>query len=253
MKVALYLLWVLSEDVDSAKGVVVVAFVSRDFRTIDPNAPSAFRRTQFGFAVRFSAIHLCIGNNNPIFDMTAAAAMKFMVKARLRCRVHKGSAIECLYAVKQFGVPVESIPITYAGVVKNKQHLQWLAGRRIIEESHLSSGPIILATIVDCPRANDVLFRVGERGTHEGNIKFRALIEARWKLYRSISNREAKDAIVREIADAVSEMEGRFLAWDSRGWWTEMTDPLAVKKQVGSFIRDYSKRMTAKKSKSNAG
>ncbi len=234
-------------------GTVLISFLNRDFRTVGRTFPAEVRRLTAGLPVRVSALHLCIGENDPILEMAAAAALLAFQAARIRARVHKGSTIECQYALATFGVPSESLPITYSGAVKNKYHVQWIGARRIIEQSYYTSGPIIHEAIVDCPRANDVLFRVGERGTHRGNIRFRELMEQRWEQYRSTSSRHGKDVIVWEIVEAARGMHGRFLSWDTRGWWTEMTDPSTIKKHVVSFIRDYNKRLSAKRYRPKGG
>ena len=59
---------------------------------------------------------------------------------------------------------------------------------------------------------NDVLLGRGSGpNDHEGNIKFRDMINHRKQEYRSTSNRQSKALIAKEVAGQVYEKGGRFL------------------------------------------
>jgi hypothetical protein len=62
------------------------------------------------------------------------------------------------------------------------------------------------------PNPNDVLFGRGkEVNNHEGNVRFRMFAQERLIEYSSCKNKRTKDAIARQIVEAVDGLGGRFL------------------------------------------
>ena len=193
---------------------------------------------------------MCLPRNDPVLTSSTAAIMMILGgDHRIRTRIHQGNVTDCQYKLMSFGIPVSDIPLTYTGEIKSKPITNWINSRKAIEACMGESGTVGGSFEgIDCPRLADVIFKVGERGTHPGNIRFRELLEGgqRMDRYKSTSNRTEKDEIVWEISQGIHSTGGRFLAWDQRGFFVVIQDQAVLKKQIASFIRDFNKRRAAK-------
>jgi hypothetical protein len=242
---------VVSEDEDTQRsGFVNIHFINmHDFRTMDPEFGRAMSLLAQCAPVRCSATHLCF----PKGDVTAASAAAIMMVLgadhRIRTRIHQGNVSECQSKLMSFNIPVSEIPLTYTGEVKNKGMANWINSRKMFEAARQEAiDACVPFQGIDCPRLSDVIFKVGERGTHPGNTTFRELLEGEQRVfrYKSTSNRSEKDEIVREISQGIHSTGGRFLTWDNRGFFVAIQDQAMLKKQIASFIRDFNKRRAAK-------
>jgi hypothetical protein len=78
--------------------------------------------------------------------------------------------------------------------------------------------------------SNDVLCgRGGHTNTHEGNIRFRAVISSHQPKYLAAKKRE-KEGIARDIVDIIQGRGGRFLQKGESGAWEQVDDKKAVLK-----------------------
>ncbi|KAL7461587.1 hypothetical protein ACHAXS_002004 [Conticribra weissflogii] len=109
------------------------------------------------------------------------------------------------------------------------------------------------------PSQNDVLFG---RGTgfaiHEGNVKFRSIVEARKQEYRIAQHKEKKNIVISIIRQIQSmNPPGRFLQQDpnykgeSNVPWLEVDEDRAASK-VGHCLRERPKEITATRQESEA-
>jgi hypothetical protein len=184
---------------------------------------------------------------------------------RSRLRVHLGESVELRYALQGYGIPSEAIPISFTGTIKMKHMIQWMRIRRAVEsyDDHCLSSSTSTSTsgttIVECPEANDVLFRKGNSYTsHPGNAKLRAMIVSKAyheddgnssNINNNNKNCNINDSVVatkkrpkkrpkqlasevfrerleksRSNAKAADDIV-RYLIWNSEmDWWNEMTD-----------------------------
>jgi hypothetical protein len=170
--------------------------------------------------------------------------------SRIRSRIHEGSVTEISYKLMAFTVPVDSLPIRSSGDVKTKNHLQWMESRLALEhamqQAEQNQTPFD-DDVVECPRLPDVVFKVGERGTRPGNVKLRELVESRHERYQTKTSRSVKNEVIQEIVKGIEDVGGRFLVWDSRGWYVVLSDPAIIKKQISTYIRDYKNRRSNKR------
>lgn len=91
------------------------------------------------------------------------------------------------------------------------------------------------------PSANDVICGKGKNVfTHEGNRRFRSLVELGLERYQKAPTRTQKTAVVREICEEVRHRcsnGGGFIRQDSNGQWWEIGCQRA-KEKVGHTIRE---------------
>ena len=254
MKVAIYMIWAVSEDVDTQiYGSLWVHFEQQsDWRSTSPERWSEATRFAECMPVRTAGLHFCFPGMDPFTSKTAAAIMIQMGKyLRMRSRVHGGSITEINYNLMSFGIPVDCIPIRSSGEVKTKNHLQWIESRLTLEHAirHAEQTQTPFGdAVVECPRLPDVVFKVGERGTRPGNIMLRELVEDRHTRYQTKASRSVKNEVIQEIVTGIEGVGGRFLVWDKRGWYVVEKDPAVIKKQISTYIRDYKNRRSNKRS-----
>jgi hypothetical protein len=253
-RIVLYLVWVASDDVDTqTHGVVSIYFERNDWRTATPDRFLNMPRLVDCFPVRISAVHLCLQGNHPILTLSMAALLMQVGKAlRVRSRVHDGSITEINYKLMTFSIPVDALPIRSSGEIKTKNHIQWIESRIALDlamqQARQNKTPMG-EDAVECPRLPDVVFKVGERGTRPGNVKLRELVEARHGRYQTKASRSVKNEVIKEIVQGIEAVGGRFLVWDSRGWYVVLKDPSIIKKHISTYIRDYKNRRSSKRSR----
>jgi hypothetical protein len=71
-----------------------------------------------------------------------------------------GTSTELRYILQVYGIPIESIPLTYTGKIKLSYIRQWLRLRNTIEDQEklIATNSNINDIIVEAPYLNDVLF-----------------------------------------------------------------------------------------------
>ena len=143
-----------------------------------------------------------------------------------------------------FGIPSEQLPVTSTGTVKTKNHVQWMRYVKEKEKAMAEGRPF---DGIDCPGANDVLFSLGRHAwSHSGYAMFRGLIEHYHPRHNTTTSLEEKTAITWEIVEEVEKKGGRFLAWDSRGWWVKINDRNVIRGKIALAFRNHSKRVIAR-------
>lgn len=85
-------------------------------------------------------------------------------------------------------------------------------------------------TAKDGVTANDVLCgRGGRTNTHDGNVRFRAVVASHQSQYLIAKKRE-KEGIARDVVQAIRERGGRFLQKSESGTWEEVDEKKAILK-----------------------
>ncbi len=158
--------------------------------------------------------------------------------------------IERRYRLQGFGIPTETIPITDTGNIKKLHLSQWIKVRKMIESKGNTRGEGD-ESIILLPNSNDVLIRAGTTTlSHPGNVFFRGMIEMKHLEFRAGS--EFTQAFLAEnIVEEVERLKGRFLAWDNRGFWTELRDRSQIIFKVEISIRDFNSKIKARKNVQN--
>ena len=150
------------------------------------------------------------------------------------------TGVERRYSLQGFGIPVDTIPITDSGNIKKTYLYQWIKVRKMIEAAEDDS-------MILLPRSNDVLIRTGTTTlSHPGNMFFRGLIEMKHHQFRA-GSAFTQAVLAEDIVEEIEGLNGRFLAWDSRGYWTELLDRDQILFKVEVSIRDFKVKIKARK------
>jgi hypothetical protein len=144
----------------------------------------------------------------------------------------------------------EVLPFTDSNNLKTKHLHLWMRGRRAIERREatmiFNNGIGDYATPIDCPALSDVVFKAGSSNmSHPGNSVFHEMIR------NQSSNSQVSPDIVNMIYENVTRRNGRFLEWDSCGYWNVVPDPVAVRKKIYCSCLHAHKSSNAKKRMQN--
>ena len=183
----------------------------------------------------------------------------------------QGNTVENNYKLQSFGIPTETIPITYSGTVKFQPMRQWMRLRTFLEEP-IYQNTAEIRSIIECPYPNDIVFRQGSSFlSHPGNATFRSLIAAKideietiwqkanqdsqWEMLSNIDNgvnrgklsTKAKDnkkyitrIIVQEVMDEIKRLHRRVLNWnDAQGCWKILTNEMQIYIKIEYLVREY--------------
>jgi hypothetical protein len=109
----MYILFTAGYDIDTQrKGIVIVIWFDATFRI--SAQPKLHCKDHNLTTVRVSAMHQC-SPDTPLFRFRRAVTTMRIAHIRSRMKIHVGSPIEIQYILQGYGVPIETIPITYTG------------------------------------------------------------------------------------------------------------------------------------------
>jgi hypothetical protein len=135
--------------------------------------------------------------------------------------------------------------------MKTKHLHLWMRGRRAMERQQAedrrsNNGVGGCANLVDCPALSDVVFKAGTANlSHPGNSVFHDV------LLSQDDDFQISPDIVSMIFQNVTKRKGRFLEWDSCGYWKVMSDPVAIRQKIYSRFFYAKKSSDAKKQRQN--
>ena len=151
--------------------------------------------------------------------------------------------MERRYSVHGYGIPTEMIPITDSGNIKKTHLYQWIKVRKFLESEDTTNSDGE-DSIILLPNSNDVLFRSGTTtSAHPGNAFFRGLIEMKHDEFKS-GSLSTQAVLAEDIVKEIEQLNGSFLQWDSRGYWTKMKSRRKILFKVEVAIRDFKGRAT---------
>ena len=155
----------LLEDVETQKRGVVNVFYNVDLGQTEQSYFDVWTRAKRiiddSLPYRSKATHYCY--NNPLLHPALSLLQMIMGKEnRIRFKTHYGSTMECMYALKGFGVPVDKIPIDHQGNLKPNVTRDYVESRRRVE-SELKKQP---EGLIMYPGPNDVLLGKGKVSLH---------------------------------------------------------------------------------------
>jgi len=283
----IYLNWAASDDVESQrKGTTCIVWAGTTSTDSDDSSSLKLNRIMFmkrmiaSLPIRISSMHFCLPPT-PIHQVIRSI-MILAIPFRQRLKFHVGERIELQYSLMGYGLPIELIPLTDTGNVKTTCLKQWMKLRKILEirklteekikqkqygsddengnnansDTSITTNTSILSTpshpfesIIECPGSYDVVFRSGTNmACHPGNVRFRCLIESRYEHPHIVSGTTQAE-LAKQLIEEIGMMTGRFLIWNSKGYWTEMKDQLQIHKKVAIAIREYKYKTKAQLSK----
>jgi hypothetical protein len=153
-----------------------------------------------------------------------------------------------------YGIPVEDLANNEDIAAGGKRIVEWIQTRKAIDEAMKSNmaknGSFSLegSGIIECPGPRDILFsRGGNSWSHEGNVKFRHLLELKRKDHSDARTNEQKSRMIMDIVELLERDNCRFLTWDKpNGWWVRIVEPASIRSKVAIAMRDHTKRVNGR-------
>ena len=140
--------WAGGNDVDTQrKGIVLIIWYDRSFKNVTPreNKPKLHELA----TIRICALHCCTPDT-PYYRFRRAVVTMRVAHLRMNLRCHMGNTIELIYILQGYGIPTDTIPITYSGTVKVQATRQWMRLRTFLEEPIYQNTEAI-RSIIECP------------------------------------------------------------------------------------------------------
>jgi len=161
--------------------------------------------------VRWSGVHICMPDQS-MYHLVKGILLTLMEKKhRSMTRVHMGSQLEAIYALADFGINANDIPLSYTGTIKTKNIIAFTKTRTSIDtyrklrckqhqhpqppQQHFpgtndrSSMKEETAYVleeppgVECPELNAVVFGLKLANVYPGNVAFRQFIRIKLATY----------------------------------------------------------------------
>ena len=180
--------------------------------------------------------------------------------------------MELSYILQGYGIPTETIPITFSGTVKVQAIKQWMRLRAYLEEP-IYQNSAELESIVECPYNTDIVFRQGTSIlAHVGNQSFRGLIVSKYDEFERMGfncidtpvhndgssmnakkNQKSKDLLgtrilVEEVIEEMQRTNRRVLNWSDRpGCFKVLANDGQIYVKVEYLVRDHKNLVKAQK------
>lgn len=263
LKIILYLIAGASEDIESQKRGVVILVWPGISESMSQSSLGTFasiytrQHIDFAFQMSLPLRIVCFhfgSTSSPLLRFARMMLVAVMLKqTRVRFNIITGTKTELNYKIMTFGIHPAMLPVTDNGIIKTRNHIQWLEARECIERDAYGSVNTTVSggAIVECPGINDVLFNRGKSCQyHPGNVTFRNKLESK-KEEHLIANQTMKKEIAWEIMKDVENRIGRFLHWDKPGWWVEFENRTEIRHKIATSLRDFNKHTRAAKNRQN--
>lgn len=156
--------------------------------------------------LKYSGVHYCFpSSKDPLtFGIQSTLMMSLGKYARIRARSHCGSRLECAYALKSFGIDIDSLGRVDATTL-SKSTLEMIDLCKRMDKQKTENDKRLL------PRPNDVLLGRGRPfQLFPGNLALTNLINANKERY-DVSRKMEKKKITEEIVNLIKNCNGRFL------------------------------------------
>ena len=150
---------------------------------------------------------------------------------RVRFRVHRGSQLECRFALMTFGISQSILPFNEDGEIQG-YFIENFRRKRLSVEAERREAQ---GDRVDYPSMKDVLLGRGRPYQyHPGNVHLANLIKARREEYNA-ADRWQKTVISYDVARMIADNGGRFLQRHDSGW--KVVDQGVARDKVASSFR----------------
>ena len=235
------------KDVETQKrGIVAIPYNIGQGRTNDRQA--VFKNAQLlaALPLRFTAVHYCYDDEKlrPIFFLAMYALEK---AARIRTRFHLGTDMEVIYTLMTFGLPSESLPVSFNGALRLERHRDFVRKIRKIDDLNGKTSHIIV------PGKYDVLLGRGKPLQKcSGNLNYHYVIECYRDRYEAAA-KGGKAEVAKEIVRNIQIQGGHFLKLND-AHWIAISDEAAKSKVSHTFRnRRIAARAALKKAAATAG
>lgn len=121
-------------QINGATSLVFFALNEKTNIKYDKVEQRIYRKMTSCCPVRYPALHFCMPNE-PVYKFFKTLVNALISPAmRASARFHTGSRLECNYTLCQFGIPVDELPKSATGSVKQKSIQKFIKARVAMEE-----------------------------------------------------------------------------------------------------------------------
>uniref|UniRef100_A0A7S0UI21 DUF6824 domain-containing protein n=1 Tax=Pseudo-nitzschia delicatissima TaxID=44447 RepID=A0A7S0UI21_9STRA len=246
VRLMLYLFYSLTNDIENQqKGLIKLVWIQSESAVGAPSFADVrgFQRLYDSSPIRDTSNHFCLPDK-PAFHLFRAMVGMSHAGNFFRLKFHIGEETELRYKLKNYGLPIQLLPLTGTGNIKTNYHKQWVRLRKTLDEKSAKGEDD--DSIIEWPRSTDVVFRTGmSLAYHPGNTMFQSIVLSKTKEH-AVASQTRKREITKDIINKVRQNKGRFVQWDTRGWWTELDDASKIHAKVAIAVRDSRKKIAAK-------
>jgi hypothetical protein len=233
------------KDTDTQKnGVVAIPYNVGRGKTKDRQAILKNAQLVTALPLRFTAVHYCY-DDEKLRGLFYVAMYAFQKAARIRCRFHLGTDMEIIYTLMTFGIPNETLPVSFNGSLRLENHRDYVRKMRNACKVDDDIDRIIV------PGKFDVLLGRGKPlQKYSGNLNYHYVIEGYHDRYEA-APKGVKAGLAMAIVEKINDQGGRFLKQDEAGWTVIANE--AAKSKVSHTFRNHriAARTAMKKSIAN--
>lgn len=238
---AIYMVMMFAiRDADTQKnGIVTIAYNVGRGKTNDRQA--VFKNAQLisFLPVRLTGIHYCY-DDEKLGGLFYVAMYVIQKAARLRCRFHLGTDMEIIYTLMTFGIPNDTLPVSFNGGLRLEAHRDYVRKMKTADDTDDDIDRI------NVPGKYDVLLGRGKPlQKYSGNLNYHYVIEGYHDRYEAAA-KGGKAELAMEIVKRIHTQGGRFLKQDEAGW-TVITNEAARSKVSHTFRNHRIAARTARK------
>lgn len=195
----------MKDDETQGKGIVVILSNFGGEALVEPaRLVLKVHKVRTGIPKRVAGIHYCY-QDRAVRPFIAGIRLLMPRYESARFRSHFGDRDKIMFALQTFGIPTNHHPIQPDGTLSLECHREWLASRRMQEES----GKVEQTVIV--PRRFDVLFGRGRNTReHTGNLRAAHIVEMHRMEYERAGKME-KTAIAERIVGRFAQTMGQIV------------------------------------------
>jgi hypothetical protein len=234
------------KDIDTQKnGVVAIPYNVGSGKTKDRQAILKNAQLVTTLPLRFTAVHYCY-DDEKLRGLFYVAMYVFQKAARIRCRFHLGTDMEIIYTLMTFGIPNETLPVSFNGSLRLESHRDYV---RKMKKSYELDDDIDRIIV---PGKYDVLLGRGKPlQKYSGNLNYHYVIEGYHDRYEAAA-KGLKAELAKEIVKKIHDRGGRFLKLDEAGWTVIANE--AARSKVSHTFRNHriAARTALKKALANA-
>ena len=125
------------DETTQINGATSLTFFSLSEKSViryDKNEQHIIKKMASCAPVRYTAMHFCMPDEPVYYFFKTIVHSLISPEMRASTRFHTGSHMECNYALCQFGIPVDDIPKSVTGTIKNKSIQKFIKARIAIDE-----------------------------------------------------------------------------------------------------------------------
>jgi hypothetical protein len=235
LRAKFYLLMTLLESEEGQKkGFVGVLYVVGRYKDTKKGAGLAQQANLFhSIPVHISGIQFCCDDYAQYILMRTVMKI-WSGEVLVKFRTHYGTHMECLYALRSFGIPDGSIPISSTDAEPLlANHMAWYNRRKVLDKER-DKETVSKANCIPfpgiTPRPHDILFGMKNK-YHPGNIRFHDFVFKNAEVYEATAGRQEKTLFARKMLHHLKATGSRFLTLDCSSMeWIEVSDTKARNK-----------------------